>query len=125
MLPEKFKILNMSNINTTKNINWIVPILLFTVLVVVDIHHTRSHYKFLNDVKRYVNTNTEIVHVEDTDIKHQDYGWFWTYPTLSMLLREDNSKGMVLNDKTYEWWEPFNGRTDQATVDISKYYVNK
>jgi len=49
------------------------------------------------------------------------YGWPWTNPSISLLLREDASRSIILNARDYFGWQPFDPYA--ATPDLSAYTI--
>ena len=57
---------------------------------------------------------------EANQLRDKGYIWSWTNPSLSLVLRQDESKAIVLNRRNFRGWQPFNPKVN--IPDISKYY---
>ncbi len=100
-----------------------LPILLMILLAAIDVYHSVQFQRFIENFATEVNSRTGVVALEATNILERGgkyYGWRWTYPTTSLLLRADESKAIILNAKRYHGFQPFDPET--ALPDLRSYY---
>jgi len=100
-----------------------LPILLIILLAAIDVYHSVQFQRFIRNFATEVNSRTGVVALEATNILERGgkyYGWRWTYPTTSLLLRADESKAVILNAKRYHGAQPFDPET--ALPDLRSYY---
>lgn len=121
VLPSKKGGLNNTSIMDVNKVACLVPCVLFAALLTADVFHTYRYSRFVKEFRGFVNSNTGFYAIDDTEIDARTYGWFWTYPSFSLLLRDDDSKAIILNRKDYKGWQPFEPR--KSLPNLSKYYV--
>ena len=108
--------------NSNHLIKWITPCLLFMVLSTIDISQTIGHFSYLREFSSFVNSHTGFYPIEKTGIDYKKYGWPWTQPSLSLLLREsEENTAIVLNRADYMGWQPYPAPRE-FLPDISRYY---
>jgi len=98
-----------------------LPILLMVFLATIDIYHSVQFRGFIENFAAEVDSRTGIVALEATNILERGgkyYGWGWTYPTTSLLLRADESKAVILNAKGHHGLQP----PEAALPDLRSYY---
>jgi hypothetical protein len=52
------------------------------------------------------------------------YGWFWTYPIMSILTRHGPSYAIILNPGDGARWQPFDPRDSGCIPDLGTYHWN-
>lgn len=92
----------------------IIPFILLCILSVPDVYHTLGWKQFLDEFKNEVNTHSGII--QDAKIQSSIYGWGWTYPTMSLLLRNSSSSAIVLNPQWHKGWQPFDPKTNIPNI---------
>lgn len=100
-----------------------LPILLMVFLAAIDVYHSLQFRRFIGNFAAEVDSRTGVVALEATNILERGgkyYGWPWTYPTTSLLLRADESKAVILNAKGYHGFQPFD--PEVALPDLRSYY---
>ena len=104
----------------------LLPLATLTVLGIVDTRHSVRFDSFRRCFEREVNARSGFVWPEDTRLRtdpacENRYGWPWTNPSISLLLREDASRSIILNARDYFGWQPFDPYA--ATPDLSAYTI--
>jgi len=91
---------------------------LFDMLLSVD------HKNFLEAYRTMVNTSRGIVPYESSPVwailDSDRFNWDWTNPLLSVILRKDASKGLILNPAYYHGYQPFDPL--ENIPDLDAYY---
>lgn len=98
-----------------------LPILLMVFLATIDIYHSVRFRRFIENFANEVDSRTGIVALEATNILERGgkyYGWGWTYPTTSLLLRADELKAVILNAKGHHGLQP----PEAPLPDLRSYY---
>ncbi len=100
-----------------------LPLFLMIVLAAIDVYHSVQFRRFAEDFAAEIDSRRGIVALEATNILDQGgkyYGWRWTYPTTSLLLRADETKAIILNANDYHGFQPFDPQT--SLPDLRSYY---
>jgi hypothetical protein len=100
-----------------------IPTALVMELTVIDIYHSLEFRSFTGMLRNEVDSRRGLVALETTGILGRStskYGWSWSYPTMSLLLRKDASKAVILNSRDYRGWQPFDPQT--SIPDLHLYY---
>ncbi len=98
-----------------------IPLSLLLILGLLDVRHSRGFADFLACFRNQVNANTGLVRLTDTKLAADGcgpYGWSWTNPSLSILLRRDASGAIILN--AAGGYQPFDPHV--SVPDLSRYY---
>lgn len=119
-MANKSWIFNTANIQEAKKLVWIIPCVLFAGLLSADVYHTMGHARFIDRFETFVNANQGFHAIEETPIDSEIYGWSWPQPSLSLLLREDADKAVILNRKDYLGWQPY--QPTKSLPDFTRYY---
>jgi len=97
---------------------WLLPILLSVTLLVPTVVHTYGFYHYLDRFQAELGSRKGFVRVDSTALGHGKlgtYGWTWTNPSLSLLLRESEEQAIVLNAQDVGW-EPFDAVEDAPDI---------
>jgi hypothetical protein len=100
-----------------------IPTALVMELTVIDVYHSLEFRSFTGMLRNEVDSRRGLVALETTSIPEHStskYGWPWAYPSMSLLLRSDGSKGVILNSRAYKGWQPFDPQT--SIPDLRLYY---
>jgi hypothetical protein len=100
-----------------------LAIALFLVMSVGDVINTRGLTHFVTTFRSEVDVRAGLVPLEDTKLSgsdHARYAWTWTYPTLSLLLRHDPGRAVILNDQGYHGYQPFDPKV--SVPSLQAYY---
>jgi hypothetical protein len=103
----------------------IVPATLLVALLALDMRHSLGFSQYADCFRAEVTTSSGLVPFEATRLQdpecRPEYVWGWTNPSMSLLLRRDDSGAIVLNREQHEWqpFDPFAG-----LPDLSRYYGN-
>jgi len=103
----------------------IAPLLALTVSAAPDVHHSVGWKRFLNSFEREVNAKTGLIPFEEANNhlkKEKHYGWRWTYPTMSILLRHGPDYAIILNPNSDKIWRPFDPEDEESVPKIGDYY---
>jgi len=98
-----------------------IPLSLLLVLGLIDVEHSRRFADFLACFRSEVNARTGLVRLADTKLAGVGcgpYGWVWTNPVMSILLRQDASGAIILN--AVGGYQPFDPQV--SVPDLSRYY---
>ena len=101
-----------------------IPMILVIELTVIDIYHSFAFRSFAESFRKEVDSRHGLVALETISIHEgwtSNYGWLWTYPSMSLLLRSDASKAVVLNSMDHTGWQPFDPQT--SLPDLHLYYA--
>jgi hypothetical protein len=99
----------------------IVPFVLLCILSIPDFYFTLGWSRFLGEFRKEVNARSGITHFSETKLGSDEYliyGWGWTYPTVSLLLRSGPSGSIILNPQE-EGWQPFDPKA--AIPDLHEF----
>lgn len=102
----------------------LAPLLALTVSAVPDIVHSIGWKRFLNSFERVVNGNTDLIDFDAarTLLKKESlYGWGWTYPCMSLLLRHGPQHAIILNPGDGTSWQPFDPGIAGSLPDLHQY----
>ena len=106
----------------------IAPLLALTVSAAPDVHHSIGWKRFLNSFEREVNAGTGLIPFEEANNhlkKEKLYGWRWTYPTMSVLLRHGPDHAIILNPESDKAWRPFDPEDEDSIPKIADQYTWK
>jgi hypothetical protein len=101
-----------------------IPVILAIELTVIDIYHSFEFRSFTEKFRKEMDSRGGLVALETISIHEgssSNYGWLWTYPSMSLLLRSDASKAVVLNSMDHTGWQPFDPQT--SLPDLHLYYT--
>jgi hypothetical protein len=125
--PSRFSALtsfaNVSRSFVHRKFWFCIPTALVMELTVVDIYHSLEFRSFTGMLRNEVDSRRGLVALETTSILERStskYGWSWAYPSMSLVLRSDASKAVVLNSRDYRGWQPFDPHT--SIPDLHLYY---
>jgi hypothetical protein len=111
--------------NSNRPIFYIVPICtLLGVLSIFDMRASLALGRYIEGARVAVNSATGYIRYEDSFAKIPGsalYGWSWTNPALSLILRKDANGAIVLNAADYGGWQGFDARTELP--DLQRYYA--
>jgi len=106
------------------SIYFYLPIfILFAELVIFDMRDSFAYGKYVGDFTRMVNGHSGyMMHGDSMAAVKNDrqFGWTWTYPSMSLVLRENARKAIVLNPPegvSQQFFNPFTG-----LPDLTRYY---
>ena len=91
-------------------------------LALIDIYQSFQFRSFVESIRNEVNSQSGLVALEATTIPASpgsNYDWHWTYPSMSLLLRSDASRAILLNPVD-NGWQPFDPTV--AVPDLRLYY---
>jgi len=91
----------------------------FFVLLISDVTRSIQFMDYLDNIKKEVRSHAGLVPLEATNLSsHRDdvFGWEWTHPSLSILLRDNARQAVILNSSN----EPFDPKG--SLPDLSGYY---
>jgi hypothetical protein len=91
----------------------------FFVLLISDVTRSIQFMDYLDNFRKEVRSHTDLIPLEATNLSsHRDdvFGWEWTHPTLSILLRDNARQAVILNSSK----EPFDPKS--SIPDLSSYY---
>ena len=92
---------------------------LFFVLLISDVTRSIQFMDYLDNFQKEVRSHAGLIPLEATNLSsHRDgvFGWEWTHPTLSILLRDNARQGVILNSSN----EPFDPKG--SIPNLSSYY---
>jgi len=100
-----------------------IPLSLLLILGFIDVKQSRRFDEFVACVRSEVNSRIGLVRPADTILRRAGcvpYGWGWgyTYPSLSILLRQDASRAIILSP--IGGYQPFDPHV--SVPDLSPYY---
>lgn len=101
----------------------IVALLFFIALAVSNVAYSLDYRAHLALFRDEVRSRSGLVAVEDTrllDGRLARYGWIWTYPLMSLLLRERADQAIILNLRAYPGYQPFD--PERGVPDLREYY---
>ncbi|ARR55795.1 hypothetical protein HY78_21270 [Rhizorhabdus wittichii DC-6] len=101
----------------------IVALLFFVALAVSNLAYSLDHRAHLALFRDEVRARSGLVAVEDTrllDGRLARYGWIWTYPLMSLLLRENADQAIILNPRAYRGYQSFDPEAE--VPDLREYY---
>jgi hypothetical protein len=99
-----------------------IPMVLAIELALIDIYQSFQFRSFIESIRNEVNSQSGLVALEATTITASpgsNYDWHWTYPSMSLLLRSDASRAILLNPVD-NGWQPFDPTV--AVPDLRLYY---
>ncbi len=107
---------------------WVLPSLLFGALLVPNLVHTYGFHDYLGRFQAELASRKGFVRIDSTALgqgKPSTYGWTWTNPSLSLLLRENEQQAIILNAQAVGW-EPFDAAAEVPDImpRIRKYRFN-
>lgn len=89
-----------------------------------DILTSADYANYIKIVRDTLNNRTGILPYEDSGLDTTYYvhlfHWIWTYPSLSVVLRDSSQGAVLLNPENYDGYQPFNPR--QGVPDLDRYY---
>jgi hypothetical protein len=91
----------------------------FFALLISDVTRSIQFIDYLDNFQKEVRSHAGLIPLEATNLSsHRDdvFGWEWTHPTLSILLRDNAQQAVILNSSN----EPFDPKG--SIPDLSSYY---
>ena len=106
-------------------LHYVAPVFaLFVSLSLLDIGSSFGYAAYLRHFQSVVNARTGLLPLEGSPLAYDPgemtYAWAWTHPVMSLLLRQDSSRAILLNSLTYSGWVPFDPQ--QTVPDLTRYY---
>nr|WP_047169034.1 hypothetical protein [Sphingomonas sp. Y57] len=101
----------------------IAALLFFAALAVSNLVYTLDYRAHLALFRDEVRSRSGLVPVEDTRLlegRLARYGWIWTYPLMSLLLRESPDQAIILDPRTYHGYQSFDPAA--GIPDLRAYY---
>jgi hypothetical protein len=104
---------------------FVAPVfVLFVVLSILDCTLSLQYKKYIDDYQSEVNAKSGIVPYEQTALQFEEgekiFFRPWTHPVMSLVLRRDASKAIILNPAWYSGYQEFDPR--QSVPDLGRYY---
>jgi hypothetical protein len=101
---------------------WGLPLSTVLILSIININHAINFEEFLHHLKSAADSRTGLVAIEDLRLPESlsAYGWGFTYPTISVLIRRNAGSAVILNPADYRGWEPFDPRMNIPS--LARYY---
>ena len=100
-----------------------VPVFsLLLILCLFDLSRSRDFGLYLNEFRTQVNGHTGVIAWEESIAgKAGDsvFGWSWTYPSMSLVLRRDSHAAIIQNARRNTEEQPFE---PAQPPDLSRYY---
>jgi hypothetical protein len=100
----------------------LIVLLIFITLSIQLFTYTSGFYVWAKNYEAEVLNRSGLVPIENTSISkpigNAVYTWIWANPSLSMLLRINNVGAIILNERDYQGWQPF----DPSKID--KNFMN-
>jgi hypothetical protein len=91
----------------------------FLILLISDVTRSIQFMDYLDNFQKEVRSHTGLIPLDASNLSsHGDdiFGWEWTHPTLSILLRDNTRQAVILNSSN----EPFDPKG--SIPDLSSYY---
>ena len=80
------------------------------------------NYKYILNLKTIIDNNIGVVCIDDVNINNKErYEWAWTFPCVSLLIRDDKHKAIISNSRSYKGWQPFNPYIKNSVPNLNKY----
>jgi hypothetical protein len=99
-------------------------IALLATVAAFDVALSLDYARYLDDFRAAVNCRAGVVSYEDSGLADVPgdarFGWRWTYPVTSLVLRDGPGKAIIANPKSYRGWQPFD--PNQQVPDLDRYY---
>lgn len=101
---------------------WLIPSLVVLALSASFLTHSWQFPRFIRSIETYVNKHQGVVPLNVATpslILAERYGWTWTYPTLSVLVRRDERAAIILNAESMTGWQPFDPRQSPNQLPLA------
>lgn len=101
----------------------VLALLFFAALTVSNLVYSLDYRAHLALFRDEVRARSGLVAVEDTrllDGRLARYGWIWTYPLMSLLLRDGPDQAIILNPRGYHGYQSFDPAA--GVSDFREYY---
>lgn len=101
---------------------WGVPSLVMLALSASFLTHSWQFPRFIRSIEAYVNQHHGVVPLNvaaPSLVQAERYGWTWTYPSLSVLVRRDEHAAIILNADSMTGWQPFDPRQDPNQLPLA------
>lgn len=99
-------------------------LLLLAVLAWLDAQMSFDYAAYLDEFRASVNHRTGLVPYARSGfaytIENKRFFWVWSYPALSIVLRQDTGKAIILNPDWYHGYQPFDPVIH--VPDLTVYY---
>jgi hypothetical protein len=99
-------------------------LILIATLSAFDIGMSRDYARYIGLFSEEVNARTGLVPYEKAGvpflIADRRFGWGWNTPLMSVVLRDNAGKAVILNPRNYRGYEPFDPRA--KLPDLDRYY---
>ena len=107
------------------DMGFVVPVFaLFCALSFQDMSLSLGYARYIADFRKEVDARTGLVPYELTPLRFRRdeilFSRVWTYPLMSLALRADGTKAVILNPNGFRGYQPFDPR--QRIPDLSRYY---
>ena len=103
----------------------ILPVfMLFAECAFFDVQDSLAYHHYVDNFKNFVNRESGFIPLSTFRGQIEDdylYGWCWTYPSMSLVLRHDTSKAIILATPACWTHQLFNPLTQLP--DFSAYYA--
>lgn len=105
-----------------------LPALMGTILLgclsLFDVQMSFDYARYLDAYQAEVNSKTGLIPYERSYIPYivgnDRFNWGWTQSLMSVILRQDSTKAVILNPVDYHGYQPFDPY--EKVPDLSRYY---
>lgn len=93
----------------------LIVLMLTAMLCVPFFAHQRGFFLWLTEFEQTVNAGSGLIPLEEVLLAENPlnslYGWSWTYPVISIVIRKNADAIILNNPANYDGWQPFDPLT--------------